>query len=116
MIPLITKVNSKNQDFGALVFCEALASPWVSLIGLTPQVIPIPKGAKYVRFAYDIGIANVYVSPDNITIPSGGSTELSRAEINPLQRYIGDLANEGITALNIVSSSDTTVHIYFYSE
>ena len=111
---LLSILNPAGQDFGAITFADALTSPWVHLLANTPQSISIPAGAFFVRFAYDQGAGNVYCSPDSITIPSGGNTEFSRAETNPLVRAIGPLIEEGITTLTLVADANTTVHLYFY--
>ena len=115
MIPLTIIKNNANDDIGAIVFTTAISSPWVSLLAGVPQAVPIPSGAAFVRFGYDQGGANVYVSPDAITIPTAGSTENSRAETNPIVRFVGELVQEGITDLNVVSSADTTIHCHFYT-
>jgi len=115
MIPFLIRTNSQGEDVGAIQFTPGVSSPWISLLAGAAQAVAIPSGAKFVRFAYDVGSSNVYVSPDAITIPTAGSTELSRAETNPLVRFIGELVDKGITTLNLVSSGDTTVHLYFYS-
>lgn len=115
MIPLLSIPNSQNQYLNILSFTPALSSPWVSLVAGAPQVVTIPMGAMFVRFGYSLGGANVYVSPDAIIVPSAGSTEFSRAETNPVVREVGTLTAEGLTALNVVSDQDTTVHFHFYS-
>ena len=118
MIPFSTLLNAQGVDVGAIVFPPALSSPWVSLLADTPDSIAIPSGAIFVRFAYDLTGANVYVAPDDsvpIVIPTAGSTEFSSAETNPSIRVVEELVAKGITTLNIVSDATTTVHIYFYT-
>lgn len=114
-IPLILIPNSQNEQIGAIQYSTPLSSPWVSLLSGAAQAITIPEGSRFVRFAYDQGLANVYSSPDAITIPTAGSTEFSRAETNALVRFIGDLPAQSITALNLISDAPTTVHLYFYN-
>ena len=112
--PLISLPNRQGDKFNILEFNNNLNSPWIALTNGVPTTATIPPGAKFVRFAYDLGGANVYVSPDTITLPA--PTEFSRAETNPVIRGIGNLINEGITTLNLLSDADTTVHLYFYGE
>lgn len=112
-IPLISLENMQGDKFNILEFTDAVDSPWVALISGVPAIVAIPPGVKFVRFAYALGGANVFVSPDVITLPA--PIELSRAETNPVIRALGTLINQGISTLNLLSDADTNVHLYFYS-
>ena len=112
-IPFISIPNSQGQFLNIIRYNTAESSPWVSLVADTPNTVTIPPGADMVRFAQDFGV-NVYSSPDAIVIPTAGATIFSRTETNAVLRDLTDLIKEGITALNLLTTADTTVQCHFY--